>query len=229
MEWRQDLGPDWEEVQNSYLHTLGNLTLTRYNSELSDKPFKEKRDMKGGFRDSPVRLSQELREHETWNVSTITKRANMLADKALSVWEYPQLHLHTLEKYQNPKQVLQSVTYSMADHPELQGNMLELFEEVRKRILNLDSSVREEFKKLYIAYKTTTNFVDIVPQKRKLLFSLNMQFSEIHDPKGICKDVTDLGRWGNGDVEINMDSVDQMEDIIFLIKQAFEKHREEQY
>ncbi|MFJ5622893.1 DUF5655 domain-containing protein [Peribacillus loiseleuriae] len=61
--------------------------------------------------------------------------------------------------------------------------MLGLFEQLRKRICNLDSSVREEFKKIYIAYKTTTNFVDIVPQKSRLRLSLNMVFNEIHDPK----------------------------------------------
>ncbi|MFS0860643.1 DUF262 domain-containing protein [Paenibacillus taichungensis] len=228
VQWRQDLGPNWEEVQNSYLHTLGNLTLTRYNSELSDKPFKEKRDMDGGFGDSPLRLNKGLGKLDTWNENEITKRAKTLADQALLVWEYPQLPSTTLDKYRNPKQNVQSVTYSIVDHPELQGNVLNLFEEVRKRICNLDSSVREEFKKNYIAYKTTTNFVDIVPQKNRLRLSLNMKFSEVHDPKGICRDVTNLGRWGNGDVEVGIDSVDQIEDIMFLAKQAFEKHRDEE-
>ncbi|MFD0619683.1 DUF262 domain-containing protein [Paenibacillus sp. GCM10027629] len=228
VQWRQDLGPNWEEVHNSYLHTLGNLTLTRYNSELSDKPFMEKRDMDGGFGDSPLRLNKGLGKLDAWNAEEITKRAKVLADQALLVWEYPQLSSDTLDRYRSPQQDSQSVTYTIADHSELHGDILNLFEELRKRICNLDSSVREEFKKLYIAYKTTTNFVDIVPQKSRLRLSLNMQFSEIHDPKGICKDVTKLGRWGNGDVEVGIDSVDQIEDIMFLVKQAFEKHRDEE-
>lgn len=105
-------------------------------------------------------------------------------------------------KYNKRANESENVIYTINDFPDLTGNMLELFEELRKRICNLDSSVREEFKKLYIAYKTTTNFVDVVPQKSRLRLSLNMAFNEIHDPKGICKDVTNLGRWGNGDVEI---------------------------
>ena len=72
--------------------------------------------------------------------------------------------------------------------------MLELFEHFRKRVLNLDSSVREEVLKLYVAYKATTNFVDVVPQKSRLRLSLNMDFDEVHDPKGLCKDVTGLRR-----------------------------------
>ena len=106
----------------------------------------------------------------------------------------------------------------------LQGEVGELFEALRKRILNLDPSVREEFKKLYIAYKTSTNFVDVVPQRSGLRLSLNMKFSEVHDPKGICRDITDIGRWGNGDVEIRLTAAKQLEDVMFLIRQAFEKH-----
>ena len=59
---------------------------------------------------------------------------------------------------------------------------------------------RGEFLKLYVAYKAETNFVDVVPQAKRLRLSLNMDFHEIHDPKGLAKDVTGLGRWGNGDV-----------------------------
>src|SRR5438445_3384571 len=44
-EWQAELGPEWERIQQTYLHTLGNLTLTGYNPELSDRPSVEKRDM----------------------------------------------------------------------------------------------------------------------------------------------------------------------------------------
>lgn len=227
-EWRQELGPNWEEVHKSYLHTLGNLTLTRYNSELSDKPFKEKRDMEGGFADSPLRLNKGLAKLETWNEDEIVKRARSLADLALQVWEYPLLSEEILSEYRKKAAENETVTYTIDDHKEyLQGEMLTLFEELRKRICNLDSSVREEFKKLYIAYKTTTNFVDIVPQKSRLRLSLNMPFHEIHDPRGICKDVSNVGRWGNGDVEVGISSVDEIEYVMYLIKQAFDKHRDE--
>jgi predicted transport protein len=117
----------------------------------------------------------------------------------------------------------------MKDHIHLadDSNMRPLYDELRKRILNLDSSVKEEILKLYIAYKTTTNFVDIVPQKRKLRLSLNMKYNEINDPQNICKDVTDKGRWGNGDVEVGISSFEQIDYALFLIKQAFEKLSEE--
>ena len=69
-----------------------------------------------------------------------------------------------------------------------------MFEAFRKEVLALDPCVTEEFLKLYVAYKAETNFVDVVPQLKRLRLSLNIEFSEIHDPKGLCKDVTGLGR-----------------------------------
>lgn len=227
-EWRQDLGADWEEIQKKYLHTLGNLTLTRYNSELSDKPFLKKRDIEGGFADSPLRLNKGLGKLDAWNDEEINKRARSLADQAVLVWEYPHISNEILSKYNKKATKGETATYTLADHPELQEEMLELFEELRKRICNIDSSVRMEYKKLYIAFKTTTNFVDIVPQKSRLRLSLNMAFDEIIDPQGICKDVSNLGRWGNGDVEIGVSTANEIDYVMSLIKQSFEKHRDDE-
>ena len=77
-----------------------------------------------------------------------------------------------------------------------------LFDTLNKRILNISPDVKCEYKKLYIAYKLDTNFVDIVIQKKALRIAVNMKFAEVHDKHGICKDVTNLGHWGNGDVEL---------------------------
>lgn len=90
-------------------------------------------------------------------------------------------------------------------------------------MIALDPCVTEEILKLYIAYKAETNFVDVVPQAKRLRLSLNMPFIDIVDPKGICKDVSNLGRWGNGDVEVGLATIDEIPYIIGLVKQAFER------
>lgn len=151
-EWRRDLGPNWEEVHKTYLHTLGNLTLTRYNSELSDRSFKEKRDMEGGFADSPLRLNRELAKLETWNEEEILKRAQFLADLALKVWEYPHLSDDILAKYRKKGSEHESVTYTIADHPELQGDMLALFEELRGCIMPKHQIYKMSVAKVYPHY-----------------------------------------------------------------------------
>ena len=62
-----------------------------------------------------------------------------------------------------------------------------------------------------------------MPQAKRLRLSLNMPFQEIDDPKGLCLDVTNLGRWGNGDVEIGLASKDELPYVIGLIRQSFDR------
>lgn len=89
-EWKEELGEDWKEIQNKYLHTIGNLTITGYNSKMSDRPFKDKRDMENGFRDCPARLNSSLRTLENWNESEIVKRADSLFVLAKEKWSFPE-------------------------------------------------------------------------------------------------------------------------------------------
>jgi uncharacterized protein with ParB-like and HNH nuclease domain/predicted transport protein len=222
--WREVLGLDWQRVQETWLHTLGNLTLTGYNAEYSDRPFVEKRDMKGGFRESPLRLNEGLGTLGTWNESAIQARAERLADAATSVWVLPSLPADLLDAYR-PKAAERAGRYTVEDHAQLaEGQpMRPLFEALRTEVLALDPCVTEEFLKLYVAYKAETNFVDVVPQVKRLRLSLNMQFHELHDPKGVAKDVTNLGRWGNGDVEVGLGSSDDLSYVMGLVRQAFEK------
>ena len=223
-EWRSMLGENWKAIQENYLHTIGNLTLTAYNSELSDRPFKHKKTIEGGFNDSPIRLNDFLRKTEFWREEDILNRAKELSVKAINIWKSAVLSEEQLEYYR--PEVKSSATYSIDAYDYLKGDMIELYEALKKRILNIDSSVHEEYKKLYIAYKSSTNFVDIVPQKSRLRLSLNIAFSDITDPKGYCKDITGLGRWGNGDVEVAFENLNQLDDIMELIEQAFDKLEE---
>lgn len=370
-EWRDALGPEWKAIQERWLHTLGNLTLTGYNSELGDRPFLRKRDMEGGFKDSPIRLNQDLARLDHWNEQTIRERAEALAEKAIAIWPVPKVQVvrqsadtnaeallaevfHTDEELaaaralfqeaiadldpasiprltsisfregrkltlvigawvalrfrrtkdgiealflvdaedcdawdalkvrthapmegqwaggrpiklvafpwqpdlplpesfrnawhaalaraaevfgdwsasQSKKWHLPSLAEQLLDlqaseptYEHLVGPVLDVYEELRKRILNLDAEVREDKKKLYIAFKADTNFVDVVPQKRRLRLSLNMPFDAIHDPKGLCKDVSNIGRWGNGDVEVGVATMEDVDAVMPLIRQAFD-------
>lgn len=116
--WRQALGTDWQRVQEQWLHTLGNLTLTGYNAEYSDRPFAEKRDMPGGFKESPLRVNAALGQLEEWNEARIQERAGRLADQALTVWTAPRLDDSTLAAYQ-PAKIPATGGYSIDDHPNL--------------------------------------------------------------------------------------------------------------
>ena len=157
--WREALGPEWQRVRETWLHTLGNLTLTGYNAEYSDRPFGEKRNMKGGFKESPLRLNEGLRALDTWNEATIRTRATRLADQATKAWKPPALPAEVLETYR-PK-AGRLAGYTLDDHPQLAegSSMRLLFDELRRGVLALDPCVSEEILKLYVAYKAETNFV----------------------------------------------------------------------
>lgn len=90
-DWKKMLGSDWKEIQKQYLHTIGNLTLTAYNSEMSDHSFPDKMDMKGGFKESALRLNSFVVKQNIWNEEKIKERAKILADKAVEIWKYPKL------------------------------------------------------------------------------------------------------------------------------------------
>lgn len=220
-QWKSDLGPEWERIQKAYLHTLGNLTLTGYNSEYSDRLFIEKRDMKGGFAESPLRLNDGLSNLQVWTEQSIKDRGSILSEKAITVWPIPKLEQSVLDAY---KRKPITTAYSIKDHEHLSsGPMREIFEAFRKQVLDLDPVVTEEFLKLYVAYKAETNFVDVVPQAKRLRLSLNMPFPEIIDPRGICHDVSGIGRWGNGDIEVGLSTLDDLPYVMGLVRQAFEK------
>lgn len=96
-EWKVSLGENWKSIQEQFVHTIGNLTITGYNSKLSDKPFLAKRDMKNGFRECPARLNYGLRNLEIWNEQEIIKRARDLFKEAVEIWSYPHIDMSERE------------------------------------------------------------------------------------------------------------------------------------
>lgn len=229
-EWQQELGPDWQRIQEEWLHTLGNLTLTGYNSEYSDRPFAYKRDQVTdkdgnpiGFASSPLKLNQGLGKVEKWDEAAIKTRAERLAAEAAKVWQLPALDSSVLDAYRNSADKT-SQTYTLADHPHLHSVAIKpIFDALRKEVVALNPNVTEEFLKLYVAYKAETNFVDVVPQAKRLLLVLNIGIAELDDPRGLCRDISNIGRWGNGDVEVGLASLDDLPYVMGLIRQAFDR------
>ncbi|GAA6969379.1 DUF262 and DUF1524 domain-containing protein [Helicobacter pylori] len=220
-EWERDLGENFKEIHDKYLHTIGNLTLTGYNSEYSNKSFQEKRDMEKGFKDSPLRLNQGLRDLESFGEEEIKKRANDLADLALKIWTYPKLDAETLEEYKQ-KGKREKKDYDLS-HYKFSLHSRELFDILSEEIKALDERITESFMKPYIAYKFNTNFVDIVVQTKDLKLYLNMKFNELQDEKNLASDATNKHHNGNGDIEVKLETKENIPYCLGLIKQALEK------
>ncbi len=216
-EWQAELGENWRNTHEKYLHTIGNLTLTGYNPELSNSTFLEKQNMNGGFLDSPLRLNESLREVERWNEYVIVKRAEILSEKALNIWRY-----HGITRVIEPSG---KEKWTINDFSYLTGDMLDLFEQLRHSIVCLAASIEEQINKHYIVFKSNKIFVSITPQAKRLLLILNLPFAEISDPKRQCRDVAHIGKLGHGDVQVGIASKDEIDYIMFLIRQAYEKRK----
>ena len=94
--WKDDIGTDYSIIYETYLHTLGNLTLTGYNSEYQNKRFVEKQDCYDsngnhiGYKHTPIRISNYLTTATTWGEKEILERSAILAEELLTIWKYPQ-------------------------------------------------------------------------------------------------------------------------------------------
>ncbi|WP_231216213.1 DUF262 and DUF1524 domain-containing protein [Helicobacter pylori] len=221
-EWKRDLGENFKEIHDKYLHTIGNLTLTGYNSEYSNKSFKEKQSMEKGFKDSPLMLNQSLRDLESFGEEEIKKRANDLADLALKIWTYPKLDAETLEKYKPKKDKKEKKVYDLSSY-KFGSHSRELFDILSKEIKALDERITKNFNQDYISYKFSKNFVDIVVQTKDLKLYLNMKFNELQDAKNLARDMTNKGHLGNGDIEVKLETKENIPYCLGLIKQALEK------
>lgn len=206
-EWKAELGDDWQEVHDTWLHTLGNLTLTGYNPEYSNRLFSEKRDMQDGFKESPLWLNEGLGDIETWDEAAIQERAARLAKKAVEVWAAPDFP-------DGPPE---------GPYPPLGRRTRILFDAFHKEVRSLDSRVTERFRQHHIAYKKVeNNFVCVEPQKSRCVLFLNLKFHELQDPLKIAEDVTGVGHQGTGNVRVDFEELDDLAYIMGLVRQAFD-------
>jgi len=226
VQWKNSLGGEWQSIRDNWLHTLGNLTLTGYNPEYSDRPFAEKRDMEGGFKNSPLYVNEGLGTVDIWDETAIQERAKRLARRATDVWKAPP-PLPIGDPIGTPSDSLRGrpESYTIQDYKYLaDGHSVRLlFDAFRKEVLRLDPGVVEKFFKIYIAYKAETNFVDVIPQANRLKLILNLSFHELQDPRRLARDITNIGSLGNGDVEVLLSDKTKLPYIMGLVRQAFEK------
>lgn len=103
--WREMMGTDWAAVQEELKHTLGNLTLTGYNSELGDRPFEEKKALPEpqGYASSRLLMTRSIAEQATWNAETIHKRAEKLSEQALRLWPLPAVTAEEIQAMRGVK------------------------------------------------------------------------------------------------------------------------------
>ena len=151
--WQQMLGENWQADRDRYLHTLGNLTLTGYNSELGDKPFAEKKELLSEVHTKVVKLYETIKCCDEWNAATIEARAEVLSKEVAELYsvEPPQV----IVDFSDPRYKEYSctnpddATYKTPNYYILQGervsvnNYAEMLRSVVSRLYSIDSTIIE--------------------------------------------------------------------------------------
>lgn len=118
-QWVNALGEDYEDIHETWLHRLANLTLTAYNSKYSNNSFADKRDMEKGFRQSGLRLNTWIAEQEKWTLDELEARRDMLVSRALKIWPMIETTYQPAEK--------QLDSYTLEDDVDLSGREIASF------------------------------------------------------------------------------------------------------
>lgn len=113
---------------------------------------------------------------------------------------------------------------SESDHLKgIPEEVAELYEDLKRRLLDL-GNVSVVPKKKYIGFKRTTNFADVHICKSHIKMWLNVKKGELEDPKGLARDVSRIGHWGNGDYELTLKPGIELDYIIMLAKSSYDRN-----
>ena len=226
--WRDVLGENWQELQKVYVHTIGNLTFSNraYNSEMQDYSFEDKMKVEGGIKYSNYRLSDDIANSTKWDIDEISSRSQRLAKDALNIWKRPELSNEVMKKYRNNIKAEKNQYENMDHYPEMRKEIKEKYEELDKRILELDENIQRVYTKHYVAYKFEyCNFVEIIIYKWSINVLLDIPFDNIIDEREICEDISNIGSWGTGDVQIKVRNDADIDYIMGLIKQSLDNEK----
>ncbi len=224
-DWKAMLGKDWESVRETWLHRLGNLTLTAYNTEYSDRRFAEKKKIKGGFNDSPLRLNKFIREQTQWTAAEMEKRGKDLAAKALVIWRPLDVDAEAVKTAELEDRKAQAARYSL-DKLDFEKSR-PLFDALREQVLALGDDVIELCGPNSVTYRVFDFFLEVIPRKRRLSLLLNLDFGECDDPTQRVKDTSE---WAfvvhaseSGGALFNVDDKTQLAAAMHVVRQAYEK------
>ena len=155
--WVESLGDNYQEIHETWLHRMANLTLTAYNSKYSNNSFAEKRDMEHGFKDSGIRMNHWIAMQDNWGKDELEARNTLMQQRALEVWPSLTTSFRPVEK--------QLDSYTLEDDMDMRGrkiaryvyktmeqpvrNWADMFERVVRMLHSDDKSVLNN-----LAYET---------------------------------------------------------------------------
>lgn len=167
-------------------------------------------------------------------------QATNFKDIAIELWEVKRFDNNTLlvtelkksrsaesikpitQQNKDLKRITDEITVYTEDAVIAHGSaeMAELYAKFRSAILNLADDIEVSPLKWYVAFKKSSNVVDIEIQKKSLKICINAKWGKINDSKGLARDVSQVGHSGNGDYQIQVTDDRDLEYIMSLVKQV---------
>jgi predicted transport protein len=210
LENKADFVLTYNETLNKNLHS-GKVDWSQTRVVFVSPSFTENQRLSTNFKDIAIELWEIKRfENDVISINPIKKTRSAESIKPIT--------------QQNEK--IKSVTseikvYTEEDHlNNVSDEVIELYETFKNAILNLANEIEVVPKKLYIAFKKDKNITDLVVLKKGLKFFINLKKGQLEDTKGLAKDVSETGHWGNGDYELIATDTSNLEYIMSLIKQT---------
>jgi predicted transport protein len=210
LENKADFVLTYNETLNKSLHS-GKVDWSQTRVVFVSPSFTENQRLATNFKDIAIEL-WEIKRYENDLISITPIKKTRAAESIKPITQ------------QNSK--IKSVTdeikvYSEEDHlNSASDDIIELYESYKNAIQNLADDIEIVPKKLYIAFKKDKNISDMVILKKGLKIFINLKKGQLDDPKGLTKDVSETGHWGNGDYELIVSDTSNIEYIMSLIKQV---------
>lgn len=228
--WRAMLGEDWKKVRQTWLHRLGNLTLTGYNSTYSDRPLLEKQTIENGFRQSPVRLNEDLRDASVWTPKEMRVRGERLAKQALKIWPSLNADIQMIRAMARAELKARAKSRNLDDKAldDMRMSMSEevraLFDLLRDRITTAFPKVIEMMEKRSTSYHDPEFFVELIPRANRLGVLIGLDYNEVENPDELVQDSGTYNFVVNsnypGGVLINATLPEHLERVMKVITQA---------
>ncbi len=227
-EWRQMLGEQWREVQKVWVHRLGNLTLTGYNSTYSDRPFAEKKSISGGFEESSVRLNKFVREQSVWTRAEIERRGNEMARRAQAIWPAMVVDKALIDAAEEAEMKARASRRDVR-MVEMSPPARELFGLLRENILGLEGDIIEVAEEKSVSYHGPDFFLEVLPRTNRIVLLLALERNEVDDPWGIALDANEK-KWltnamYDGGVFLRINDSDDIPKALPMIHQARDRAR----
>lgn len=223
-EWRLMLGQDnWRTIHQQWLHRLGNLTLTAYNPEYSDRPFAVKKSCPGGFAESAVRLNKFVREQDVWTEKQMTDRGFLLSQRAVEVWPDLKVAPELLERAKKAELRRRAQARSV-DEVKMSNRARHLFGLVSERTCELGRRVVEIAEPYSVSYHAPDFFMEVLPRAYRLVLLLSPEVAEIDDEEGVAMDATQWkyfrGSRYRGGVAVYVETDGDVDQAMLLVRQA---------